>query len=118
MENAVETKDEDLLKAIASSQTIEWEGAIFTLKMNAVDFTPSSLCQIAESHGLKIIGLFVNELEANKIAVNIKLNSMDVVPFANSLLNNNYSIEYSNVEYKNYDEIRDNYKSLMDYLDL
>lgn len=118
MQKEVETKEEDLLKAIASSQTISWDGAIFTLKMNAIDFAPSKICNLAESHGLKVIGLFVNELEGNKIAVNIKLNSLEIVPFANSLIHNNFSIEYCNVEYKNYDEIRDNYKTLMDYLDL
>lgn len=112
----METKE--LLKVISESETLKWEGAVFALKINSIDYLPSLICNIAEEHGLKLIGLFVNEKEANKLMVHIKVNSLEVVPFADSLSARGFGIEYCSVEYKNEDEIRAKYKTLMDYLDL
>lgn len=112
----METKE--LLHVISESETLKWEGAVFALKINSIDFMPSRICGIAEEHGLKVIGLFVNEKEANKLMVHIKVNSVDVISFANSLKNRGFGIEYCSVEYQNENEIRANYRTLMDYLDL
>lgn len=112
----METKD--LLDVISGSETVSWEGALFALKINSIDYMPSRLCNIAEEHGLKVIGLFVNEKETGKMIIYLKVNSLEVKHFATSLKARGFGIEYCSVNFQNEEEIKDNYKALMDYLDL
>jgi len=108
-----------LISRLAEITGIINPGGIIVLEMNIHDYSLSQIAQIVESNNSKLINLYVHtEPDSTKIKVTLKLNTMDIDAVLQTFNRYNYQVKafYSqeNLDVK----LRDNYDSLMNYLNV
>jgi len=110
----------NLVKYFSLTGAISAMGSIIVLELNQNDYVLSQISQIVESHDQKILSLYVtSQKDSTKIEVTMKVNSMDIQPLIQTLNRYNYIIKatYSESE-EMYEDLRDRYDGLMNYLNI
>jgi CBS domain containing-hemolysin-like protein len=110
--------EKTVVQSISRSFTAYSEGAIVLVKIGARDFQLSKIVSIAESHNLKVIGIFTEMTETGEYLIHLKLNSNTVQSFISSLSRFDYKVEQFYHVFNEHDDLENNYNMLMDYLDI
>jgi len=95
-------------------------GAIILLELNQNDYVLSQIAQIVESHDAKILSLYVtSDKNSTKMEVTIKVSKMEIQPIIQAFNRYNYIIKATYTEDEEmYNDLRDRYDSLMNYLNI
>ncbi len=110
----------NLVKYFSLTGAINSMGSIIVLELNQNDYVLSQISQIVESHDQKILSLYVtSQKDSTKIEVTMKVNSMDIQPLIQTFNRYNYIIKATFSESTEmYEDLRDRYDALMNYLNI
>jgi acetoin utilization protein AcuB len=102
----------DLLKAYSKNTANSLPGAIITLEMFPRDYSLTEIARITESNDFKITGLFIRNIENNKLEVSLKLNSVEIKTVLHTFERYNYNIK----SVHQLSEVADNLNQRLDWL--
>lgn len=121
-------KDENYLGAITLDNLMNYfardtdilePGAIVVLEIAVGDYSLADIARIIEQESAKILCVFAGtDLEKTKIELTLKLNVSDIQGIIQSLQRHSYIIKDSYQEPEYFEDLKDRYDSLMDYLDV
>lgn len=110
---------EDLMNYFARDTDILEPGAIVVLEIAVGDYSLSDIARIIEQESAKILCVFAGtDKEKTKIELTLKLNVSDIQGIIQSLQRHSYVIKDSYQEPEYFEDLKDRYDSLMDYLDV
>ncbi|MEI7803153.1 MAG: CBS domain-containing protein, partial [Bacteroidota bacterium] len=110
---------EDLMNYFARDTDILEPGAIVVLEIAVGDYSLADIARIIEQEGAKILCVFAGtDKEKTKIELTLKLNVSDIQGIIQSLQRHSYVIKDSYQEPEYFEDMKDRYDSLMDYLDV
>jgi len=110
---------EDLLNYFSMETDILEPGGIIVIEVSLKDYTLAEVVRIIEQHEAKILGTFAktNE-ESNKVQLTIKINHTDLQPIIAALARYNYVVKETFTEPEYFDNLKERYDSLMNYLNI
>lgn len=110
----------NLLEYFSIITTVNNPGSIVVLELNQNDYVLSQIAQIVESQDAKILSLYVtSDKDSTKMEVTMKINKMEIQSLIQTFNRYNYIIKATYTEDENmYDDLRDRYDSLMNYLNI
>lgn len=109
-----------LIKHMGSFTAVGNPGAIILLELNQNDYVLSQIAQIVESNDAKILSLYVtSDINSTKMEVTIKVSKMEIQSIIQAFNRYNYIIKATYTEDEEmYNDLRDRYDSLMNYLNI
>lgn len=109
-----------VIKVLGESSAINNPGGIIVLELNQNDYVLSQIAQIVESQDGKILSMFIaSEKNSTKLVITLKLNIVELQPLIQTLNRYNYTIKATYTEDEEmYEDMRDRYNSLMNYLNI
>ncbi len=110
---------EDLMNYFARDTDILEPGAIVVLEIAVGDYSLADIARIIEQESAKILCVFAgSDKEKTKIELTLKLNVSDIQGIIQSLQRHSYVVKDSYQEPEYFEDMKDRYDSLMDYLDV
>lgn len=109
----------DLVNFMAKSFSLENPGGIIVLEMSQNDYNLTEIAQIVESNDAKILSLFLaSHSDSTRLDVIIKLNKTEMGGVLQTLDRYGYYVKFSFNDEEDRDDLRENYDSLMNYLNI
>ncbi|MCK9616912.1 MAG: CBS domain-containing protein [Lentimicrobiaceae bacterium] len=94
-------------------------GTIFVLEMNINDYSLNEISFIVESNDAKILSSCVTtHPDSMKVEVTLKINRMDFMPVLQSFNRHEYFVKAYYGESEYFDDLKDRYDALMNYLNI
>ncbi len=110
---------DNLMNYFARDTDILEPGAIVVLEIAVMDYSLADIARIIEQESAKILCVFAGTDKAKtKIELTLKLNVSDIQGIIQSLQRHSYVIKDSYQEPEYFEDLKDRYDSLMDYLDV
>ncbi len=107
----------NLIDFFADSLSVNSRGAVIILEVSDNDYSLTEISNIIESNDSKILSTFIiSKPDSTKIDVVIKLSKLDLRAIIQTFERYKYKIIASYQENYDYEELRENYDSLMNYL--
>ena len=109
----------DCEDAIASSLTVEQQGAIVMIEMATSQYSSSEICRIVESENAQLLGLWLENVpDSGRIRASLKLNTKNAERIISGLIRFNYEViaSFGDDDYK--ENVGKRFQSLMKYLDI
>ncbi len=109
-----------LIKHFGNFTAVDNPGAIILLELNQNDYVLSQIAQIVESNDAKILSLYVtSDVNSTKMEVTIKISAMEIQAILQAFNRYNYIVKSTYTEDEEmYNDLRDRYDSLMNYLNI
>lgn len=108
-----------LISRLAEITGVIDPGGIIVLEMNIHDYSLSQIAQIVESNNSKLINLYVHtHPDSTQMKVTLKLNTMDIDAVLQTFNRYNYQVKAFYTQENLNAKLRDNYDSLMNYLNV
>jgi CBS domain-containing protein len=112
------TRD-DLLNYFASATDILETGSIIVLELNVKDYLLSEIVRIIESNAAKVLCIFAGtNNDSSKMELTIKINQTELQPIIADLNRHNYTVKETFQEAEYFDNLKERYDSLMNYLNI
>jgi acetoin utilization protein AcuB len=110
---------QNLLEKLASVFSVDQPGGLIILEMSEKDYSLSEISQIVESNHGKVLSLNItSNTDSSMIEVALKLNTKEIQAIIQTFNRYNYNIKASIVESEDFDDLKDRYDSLMNYLEI
>ncbi len=111
---------QDILPAIKHITSSDNSGGIIVLEMHPKNYSLTEIANIIEAEDGKIISLYINNnIKANKLYVNIKINKEDLTSIIKSLERYNYKVKVNYCNNKDDNSMyEDRYNELIHYLNI
>jgi len=109
-----------LLDYFCDSYSLSGEGSIIIIEQNLRDYSLTSISNIIEQEGGKILGVITAPLERNteKIWISLKLNTIAIGSIISSLERYEYVVVAQMSSDENENMIKERYESLMNFLNV
>jgi acetoin utilization protein AcuB len=108
-----------LVEHMSSIAAINDPGGIIVLELTANDYSISEIAQIIESNEARVLSLYVtSHSDSTKLELTIKVNRQDIQPILQTFHRYEYVIKASFFESDYYDDLRERYDLLMNYLNI
>jgi len=108
-----------LLHFMATSFSVNNPGGVIILEMSQTDYSLTEIANIVESNDAKILSVFIaDHQDSTRLEVIIKVNKMDLGSILSTFDRYGYFIKASLGEEENLEDLRENYDSLMNYLNI
>lgn len=112
-------KMENLLKGLYEFLGVESPGAILVIQIEKNQFSLGELCRLVETNNAYITQMNTYiEKESNRLIVTVKLNRKDISDIVATLQRYDYNILYYFGEEHYENELKENFDSLMTYLNI
>ena len=109
----------DIISYFANSMSVELPGGVIILEVSENDYSLTEIANIVESNDAKVLSSYiVSKMNSTKLEVVIKVSKINLDLIIKTFERYNYKIVASYQESTNYDELRDNYDSLINYLNI
>ncbi|MEP7127508.1 MAG: CBS domain-containing protein [Chitinophagales bacterium] len=109
----------DLLNYFAEQTDILEPGGIIVLELHVKDYSLSEIVRIIESNHVKILCLFAGtDYDTSRMELTIKVNNTDLQPIISDLTRYNYTVKETFQEAEYFDNLKERYDSLMNYLNI
>lgn len=108
----------DILHLYNETPFLNNEGTVVTLEKEVRDFSFSEICQIIESNGGKIQGLFISESNATTVKITAKFSSQDVNEILQSFRRYEYAVISNHEEDFYLEDLKERSKYLQKYLNI
>lgn len=110
---------ESLITKLAGFSSIEDPGGILVLEMNKNDYSLTEISRIVESNNAQILSSMISSHQnSTKLEVTIKLNISDMKHVISTFERFEYKITASFQESEYFEELKDHYDALMNYLNV
>lgn len=110
---------DDLLAHLAKATSLAENGSILIIEVNRRDFTPGEIGRIIESeNGIILLMYLSSEPQADVMEVTIKLHAPSISRIVASLERYNYKVKASYQESDYTESLKENYESLLHYLNV
>lgn len=110
---------EDLVHYITTITSTDQPGGVIVLEVPDSSYSLSEITQIVESNDGKILSLFTRSFKnSNNMEVTLKINQLDLSAILQSFNRYSYEVKASFSESRYYDDLMENYKGLMNYLNI
>ena len=110
---------QSLLHFMANSFSVENPGGVIILEMSQTDYSLTEISNIVESNDAKILSVFIaDHQDSTRLEVIIKVNKMELAPILSTFDRYGYFIKASLGEEENFEDLKENYDSLMNYLNI
>jgi acetoin utilization protein AcuB len=108
-----------LVQFFGTLNGIKENGGIVVLEMNKSDYSLSEIARIVESNDALILSNYVSShSDSTKIQVTLKLNVAELKHVVATFERFNYNVFASYQEAEHYDQLKDRFDSLMNYLNI
>lgn len=112
------TRD-DLLNYFAMQTDILEPGGIIVLELHVKDYSLSEIVRIIESNHVKILCMFAGtDYDSSRMELTIKVNNTELQPIIADLNRYNYTVKETFQEAEYFDNLKERYDSLMNYLNI
>lgn len=108
----------DILHLYNETPFLNNEGAVVVLEKELIDFSFSEICQIVESNGGKLYGLFISESNATTVKITVKFTAQDVNEILQSFRRYEYSVISNHEEDYYLEDLKERSKYLQKYLNI
>jgi CBS domain-containing protein len=109
----------DLVNAMAGSFSLENPGGVIVLEMSQNDYDLSEIARIVESNDAKVLSLFIStHVDSTRLEVVLKLNRTELGGVLQTFDRYGYFVKASFGDEEDNDDLKENYDSLMNYLNL
>lgn len=108
----------DILQLYNQTPFLSTEGAVLLIEKEIIDYSFSEICQIIESNGAKMLGVFVFEISPATAKIMVKFSTMDVNEIIQSFRRYNYNIITNHKEDVFLEELIDRTNYLQKYLNI
>lgn len=110
---------ESLLQYLATETDIIERGGIIVLDIAINDYSLAEVARIVEMNGAKILTVFAGtDADLGRVELTIKINSPNVQPIVQAFERYNYTIKDTYQEQEFYENLRNRYDALMNYLNV
>lgn len=108
-----------LLHFLAATFSVNNPGGVIILEMSETDYSLTEISNIVESNDAKILSVFLTDHhDSTRLEVVIKVNKMELAPILNTFDRYGYFVKASIGEDEDIDDLRENFDSLMNYLNI
>jgi hypothetical protein len=98
---------------------LENPGGVIVLEMSQNDYDLSEIARIVESNDAKVLSLFIStHVDSTRLEVVLKLNRTDLGGVLQTFDRYGYFVKASFGDEEDHDDLKENYDSLMNYLNL
>ena len=104
---------EDVIRFFHETPFLKEEGGIIVIQKETEEFSMSQVAQIVESNNAKILGLFISNMEGNKVEITVKISQSGL----NDILQTFRRYAYEIVSEHQEDSYINSLKERSDYLD-
>lgn len=108
----------DILHLYNETPFLNNEGAVVVLEKELIDFSFSEICQIVESNGGKLYGLFISESNATTVKITVKFTAQDVNEILQSFRRYEYAVISNHEEDYYLEDLKERSKYLQKYLNI
>lgn len=110
---------QNLIENLANVFSVNQPGGLIILEMCGKDYSLSEISQIVESNNGKVLSLNItSNVNSSIIEVAIKLNIKEIKAIVQTFNRYNYNIKASYTESDDFDDLKDRYDSLMNFLEI
>jgi CBS domain-containing protein len=110
---------QNLIRYMANSFALENPGGIIVLEMSENDYDLTEIAQIVQSNDAKVLSLFLgSHPESTRLEVAIKLNKTDIGAVLQTFDRYGYYVKASFGEEDDLESLKENYDSLINYLNI
>ena len=109
---------EDVMHFFNSIPFMSEEGHVIIIEKNAIDFTYSEICQIIESNGGHILGIFTSDINSNSTQISIKIGFTNFTEIIASFRRYGYQIISTHQEDTFLSNLQERSKYLDKYLNI
>lgn len=82
----------DILHVYNNAPFLKNEGTVLGIEKNVAEYSFSEICQIIESNGGKMLGIFISETDTTTVKITIKFYSLEVNKIIQSFRRYNYEV--------------------------
>lgn len=108
-----------LVNFIASTYSVDNPGGVIVLEVSDLDYSLTEIANIVESNDAKILSVFVtSHKDSTKLEIMIKINRIEIGSILQTFDRYGYFVKATFGEEEDQEDLRDNYDSLMNYLNL
>ncbi len=112
-------KLEDMLYRLSNLLSVDSPGGIIVLEVNINNYMLSEIAQIVESNNAKVLNLYVSShTDSTQLFVTMKLNVTDLRAVSQTFNRYNYVIHSTFLEGDSWEDLRDRYDYVMNYLNI
>ena len=107
----------DIIRFFSESMSVDYPGGVFVLELSINDYSLTEIANIVETNDAKVLSAhIVSNVNSTKIEVIIKVSKIDLGSILQTLERYGYKVVASFQENLDYEELKDNYDSLINYL--
>ncbi len=109
----------DIISFFAKSMSVDSPGGIIVLDVSINDYSLTEIANIVESNNAKVLSSYiVSKVNSSMLEVIIKVSKLELNSLLQTFERYGYQINASFGEEINYDDIKENYASLINYLNI
>ncbi len=109
----------DIITFFAKSMSVNSPGGVIVLEVSVTDYSLTEIANIVESNDAKVLSSYiVSNVNSAKLEVVIKVSRLDLSSLLQTFERYKYQVNASFGEEIDYADIKDNYDSLMNYLNV
>lgn len=109
----------DIISFFAESMSVDFPGGVIVIEVSVNDYSLTEIANIIESNDAKILSVYIlSKVNSTKLEVIIKLSKLDLRPILQTFGRFEYSVVASFGEQVDYGELKDNYDSFINYLNI
>lgn len=110
---------ENIIKFFGTISSINEAGGIIQLELNKKEYALSEIGRIVESNNAVVLSAYVStHTDSNLLNVTLKVNVSDIRPIVAAFERYEYTVKAFFQETEYFDELKDNFDSLMNYLNI
>jgi acetoin utilization protein AcuB len=111
--------ERDIICFFADSMSVDYPGGTIVLEVSVNDYSLTEIANIVETNEAKVLSSYIlSKVNSTKLEVIIKVSKIDIGSILQTFERYGYKIIASFHESVDYDELKDNYDSLINYLNI
>lgn len=109
----------DLIRFFAESMSVDFPGGVVVLEVSVNDYSLTEIANIVESNDAKVLSSYIlSKVNSTKLEVIIKVSKLELGSILQTFERFGYQVNASFEEDVDHDELKDNYDSLINYLNI
>ncbi|MBC8320520.1 MAG: CBS domain-containing protein [Bacteroidetes bacterium] len=109
----------DIVGFFAESMSVDYPGGVIVLEVSVNDYSLTEIANIVESNNAKVLSSYIlSSIGSTKLEVIIKVSKLELGAIIQTFERYGYQVNASFYEDVNYDDLKDNYDSLINYLNI
>ena len=108
----------DIMSFFNNTPFLNETGGIIVLEKGLLDYSFSEVCQIVESNGNRIFGLFISKMNEETVEITLKISQSGMNSIVQTFRRYNYTIVSHHEEDKFMEDLKERSKYLDKYLNI